>query len=143
MADGTLDENGFEAATRMGEAERERVPIPNAARFDQASGRIVVEFTNGAAFMVPARRLQGLEDATDSELAEVSLLGETGLHWESRDVDFRIAGLIAGIFGNGRFMEAARRGGEAKSEAKAAAARLNGLRGGRPRRTPEGGAKTG
>ena len=30
-------------------------PIPASARFDEASGRIVVDFTNGAAFMVPAR----------------------------------------------------------------------------------------
>lgn len=84
--------------------------------------------------MAPARQLQGLEDASDDELAEVELLGETGLHWQTRDVDFRIVGLMAGIFGNARFMEAARRGGKARSEAKAAAARENGRKGGRPRK---------
>lgn len=134
MGDFILDEDAFQAANRRGEDERSRSPIPASVRFDRPSRRIVVEFTNGAAFMAPARQLQGLEDASDDELAEVELLGETGLHWETRDVDFRIVGLMAGIFGNARFMEAARRGSEARSEAKAAAARENGRKGGRPRK---------
>lgn len=59
-----------------------------------------------------------LEGLSDDELAKVELLGETGLHWKTRHVDFRIVGLMAGIFGNARFMEAARRGGEARSEVR-------------------------
>lgn len=135
MADEVIDEAEFAAATRAGEAERAGRPVPSSVRFDRASGRIVVEFTNGAAFMVPARQLQGLEKASDAELEDVSLLGETGLHWDALDVDFRISSLMAGVFGNARFMEAARKGGEARSEAKTAAARRNGQKGGRPRRT--------
>ncbi len=87
--------------------------------------------------MVPARSLQGLEDATDDELSEVELAGETGLHWESKDVDFTIAGLMHGIFGTGAFMEAQRRGGQSRSEAKTAASRANGAKGGRPRKSTQ------
>lgn len=133
MADFPLiDEAVYEAATKRGEEERAKSAIPEAVHFDKDSGRIVVEFTNGSAFMVPARNLQGLQEATDEELSEVELLGETGLHWETLDVDYRIAALMAGTFGNAQFMEAGRRGGEARSEAKAAAARENGRKGGRP-----------
>src|SRR5690606_19911056 len=96
-----------------------------------------VEFTNGAALLVPARSLQGLEDASDAELAEVELAGETGLHWESRDVDFTIAGLMRGIFGTAQFMYAQRKGGQSRSPAKAAASRTNGAKGGRPRKADQ------
>ncbi|WP_224001885.1 DUF2442 domain-containing protein [Aureimonas sp. SA4125] len=131
MGEFVLTDEMVEAARAAGAASRE--PVPTAVRYDRSNGRIVVEFANGSGFMVPARSLQGLQDATDEELAEVELLGQTGLHWESRDVDFRIAGLMAGIFGTARFM--GRKGGEATSEAKVAAARRNGMKGGRPKKT--------
>ncbi|OJT98956.1 MAG: hypothetical protein BGN83_17015 [Rhizobium sp. 63-7] len=115
--------------------ERNARPIPASVRFDAASGRIVVEFVNGAAFMAPARALEGLLDATDEQLAEVELLGETGLHWEGLDVDYSISGLMNGIFGSRTFMEAQRKGGLSRSPAKAAASRTNGAKGGRPRKT--------
>lgn len=135
MDEFVFEDRQYEEATRRGEEERANSPIPASVRFDEVSGRIVVEFTNGSAFMVPARSLQGLEDATNSQLTEVELLGETGLHWESLDVDYTIAGLMRGVFGNAKFMDAQRRGGRSRSEAKIAASRANGQKGGRPRKT--------
>ncbi len=135
MGEIILEDRHYEAATAQGDIERSRSPIPAAVRFDEASGRIVVEFTNGAAFMVPARAIQGLENATNAQLAEVELLGETGLHWESLDVDFTIAGLMNGVFGTAKFMDAQRRGGQSRSAAKIEASRANGAKGGRPRKT--------
>lgn len=121
-------------AKRRWETERAQRPVPVSARFDPSSGRIVVEFANGAAFMVPVRSLEGLTEATDEQLTEVELLGETGLHWETLDIDYSISGLMSGIFGSRAFMEAQRRGGRSKSPAKIAASRTNGARGGRPRK---------
>ncbi|WP_235918925.1 DUF2442 domain-containing protein [Aureimonas psammosilenae] len=89
------------------------MPLPKAVRYDAPSGRIVVDSVNGSSFMVPARALQDLENATDAELAEVELQGETGLHWETLDADFTIKGLMAGIFGTARFMQALREKSEA------------------------------
>jgi hypothetical protein len=94
-----------------------------------------VDFTNGASFMFPARAVEGLELATPTQLAEVELLGETGLHWENLDVDYTIIGLMNGIFGSNSFMQAQRRGGQSRSPAKAAASRANGAKGGRPKKT--------
>jgi hypothetical protein len=122
------------AAKIRWDTERAQRSIPASVSFDRTSGRILVEFINGAAFMVPARALQGLEEATDAQLAEVELLGETGLHWESLDVDYTISGLMNGVFGNKAFMEAQRRGGQSRSPAKVAASRANGAKGGRPRK---------
>ena len=64
------------------------------------------------SFMFPARSLQGLEDAKADQLAEVELLGETGLHWESLDADYTISGVMNGVFGTKAFMDARRRGGQ-------------------------------
>ncbi|MGA1801556.1 DUF2442 domain-containing protein [Rhizobium sp. HT1-10] len=129
ISDAELDE-----AKLRWKIERAHRPIPSSVYFDRTSGRIFVEFTNDAAFMVPARALEGLEGATDEQLSDVELLGETGLHWESLDVDYTIAGLMNGIFGSKAFMEAQSRGGKSRSPAKIAASRANGAKGGRPRK---------
>lgn len=122
------------AAKQRWESERAGRPIPASVRYDAASERIVVDFTNGASFLFPARAVEGLQRATPAQLAEVELLGETGLHWESLDIDYAIAGLMNGIFGTRAFMEAQRRGGQSRSPAKTAASRANGAKGGRPRK---------
>lgn len=94
--------------------------------------------TNGVAVMVPARSIEGLEKATAEQLAEVERLGETGLRWESLDVDFTIAGLMNGIFGTSKVMDAQRRGGQSRSAAKIEASRANGAKAGRPRKISQG-----
>ena len=99
-------EEAFAAASREGEEERAKLPLPQAVRYDAPSGRVVVEFVNGSVFTVPARALQDLQDATDADLAQVELAGETGLRWERLDVDFSIAGLMRGVFGTAAFMKA-------------------------------------
>ncbi|WP_275790179.1 DUF2442 domain-containing protein [Pararhizobium gei] len=116
------------------ETERAERPIPAAVRFDSLSERMIVDFTNGASFIFPARAVEGLERATTAQLAEVELLGETGLHWESLDLDYTIVGLMNGIFGTKVFMESQRRGGQSRSAAKIAASRANGAKGGRPKK---------
>ncbi|MGV8935984.1 MAG: DUF2442 domain-containing protein [Allorhizobium sp.] len=126
------------SAKQRWEEERAQRPIPASVRFNPRSERVILEFTNGAAFLFPARALQGLKDATPAQLAEVELLGETGLHWESLDADFSIAGLMNGIFGTKSYMDAQRRGGQSRSPAKTAASRANGAKGGRPRKSVEG-----
>ena len=117
------------------DAERAERPIPSSVRLDEPSERIVVDFTNGASFIFPARSVEGLEKATTAQLAEVTLLGETGLHWETLDIDYAISGLMNGIFGTKAFMDARRRGGQSRSDAKVAASRTNGAKGGRPKKS--------
>ncbi|WP_245372515.1 DUF2442 domain-containing protein [Rhizobium leguminosarum] len=76
----------------------------SAARYDQLTGRIVVEFDNGSTFTVPARSLQGLVDAPEGDIVEVELIGGTRLHWNCLAVDHEIALLVSGIFGTPEFM---------------------------------------
>jgi hypothetical protein len=109
-------------------------PRAASARYDRRLDRVVVELTNGCTFAFPPRLAQGLEGASDEELSQVEVLGAGyGLHWEALDADFTVPGLLAGIFGTGAYM--ARRAGRATSPAKAEAARRNGSKGGRPRKS--------
>lgn len=120
----------LDAARERGRAIERSSPLATSARYDAASGRLVVEFENGAAFMVPARLLQDLEQASDADLAQVELEFGYALRWDALDVDFTIPGLVAGLFGTASYM--AGRAGRARSAAKAASARKNGKKGGRP-----------
>ena len=95
---------------------------------------MIVDLENGCTFAFPPRLAQGLEAASDDQLAAVEILGRGyGLHWEELDVDLSLPGLMAGLFGTKAWM--VRRAGQATSVAKAAASRANGAKGGRPRKT--------
>ena len=111
-------------------------PRATAARYDPRSDRVVVELTNGATFAFPPRLAQDLDGADAGQLSEVEIAGAGfGLHWPSLDADLSIPGLLAGRFGTKAWMsELARRAGSVTSFAKAAAARANGAKGGRPRK---------
>ena len=125
-------------AERHGQKSLRTEPRARTVRYDRRTGRVHVELTNGCTFAFPARNAQGLERASDAELAQVEILGlGLGLHWEHLDVDLSVPGLLAGLFGTKAYMDRQRaaRAGAARSAAKAAAARRNGAKGGRPRRT--------
>ena len=129
-----LTDAQIDAAIERGRMARVAEPRAASARYDHALGRIVVELTNGCTFAFPPRLAQGLENATEEQLAEVEILGAGyGLHWEALDADLSVPGLLAGLFGTKAYM--ARLAGQTSSPAKAAAARRNGSKGGRPRKS--------
>jgi hypothetical protein len=126
----------IEQATKAGLSAMDE-PRAKAARYDAVRRQIIVELTNGCTFIFPADMGQGLANATNEELSDVQVLGQGfGLHWERLDADLNIASLVVGIFGSKSWMqELARRGGASTSVEKSAAARINGSKGGRPRKS--------
>ena len=131
-----LSDTEIDAARRRGDVLAGAEPRAAAARYDAVTGQVTVELTNGCTFTFPGRALEGLGEATDAALAEVEVLGSGyGLHWESLDADFTVPGLLMGLFGTRAWMarEQARHAGKTRSPAKAAAARANGKKGGRPK----------
>ena len=105
MADLTDDE--IDAALLRGRNARISEPRIVEARYDRLGGRMIVELTNGCTFLFPPRALEGLETASDDEIAAVEMLGGgSGLHWEVGGADYSIVGLLAGRFGTKSFMEA-------------------------------------
>ena len=128
-----LTDTQLEVALERGRQAQLSEPRAVKAHYSKARRRIVVDLNNGCTFAFPPDMAQGLQDATPEQLAQVQILGRGyGLHWEDLDADLSVPGLLAGIFGTKAFM--ARQAGKAKSPAKAAAARANGMKGGRPRK---------
>ena len=124
----------YENATRAGEEALKNEPRARKAWYDRASNRLVIDLINGSRIELPCNRIQGLKDADPDDIAAVTLTPfGMGLHWEKLDQDFSVAGLVRGIFGTKHWMAMlGRAGGRVSSKAKAAAARENGKRGGRP-----------
>ncbi|MBZ5663049.1 MAG: DUF2442 domain-containing protein [Acidobacteriia bacterium] len=96
---------------------------------------LILKLTDGRRHVIPREELQGLQSAPKDQIALVEIVGGgTGLHWPSLDVDFYVPGLLRGIYGTKKWMaEIGRSGGSVTSAAKKRAARVNGLKGGRPR----------
>ena len=129
MTDALID-----AALKHGQEVRSREPRATAVHYDRTLDRMIVALTNGCTFAFPPGLAQGLQSATAEQLAQVELIGAgSGLHWAALDVDLSIPHLLAGLFGTKAYM--ARQAGRATSAAKSAAARANGTRGGRPRKS--------
>jgi hypothetical protein len=128
-----LTDAQIEAANERGRIAQQTEPRAVSARYDAKAERIVVELTSGATFAFPPALVQGLCDATAQELAEIEVSpAGFGLHWPRIDEDYSVPGLLNGVFGTAKWMAA--RAGRTASPAKAAAARANGAKGGRPRK---------
>jgi len=110
-------------------------PRALSARYDRATGRIEIELHDRCLFAFPVDTAERLRGAPPAELERIEIVGDGyALHWETLDVHFTVAGLLAGRLGSRVWMrEHARRAGSVSTVAKARAARRNGLKGGRPR----------
>jgi Protein of unknown function (DUF2442) len=115
------------------------LPVVSAA-YDVATHAITIQFAKGVQVVIPRRLLQGLKDATPTQLKRIEIEGSgTGLVWPALGVAHYVPGLIAGLFGTRQWMaEIGRRGGVRRTDAKAVAARANGAKGGRPRKRATG-----
>jgi hypothetical protein len=127
------------AATARGDAIARDGTLAVAARYDVAARALQLTLANGCTVSIPADRIEGLADAPDAVRADIDISGiGYGLHWPKLDLDLSVPGLLAGLFGTVAWVksERARRGGASRSAAKVTAARTNGAKGGRPRKTP-------
>jgi hypothetical protein len=105
------------------------------AEYERKPDLLTLYLDDGVRVSIPRTSLQGLQDANAVQISKIEILGRgTGLHWPLLDVDHYVSGLLNHVFGTSRWMaELGRRGGSVSSTAKAAAARINGKKGGRPR----------
>ena len=106
-----------------------------SARYDRRSARIVINLNTGVQVTFPTRLAEGLAGASPSDLAKIEISpAGLGLHWPRLDADVYLPALLQGAFGSKHWIaaELGAAGGKARSRAKAAAARENGRKGGRP-----------
>lgn len=124
-------------AARAREARARRAGLrATAASYDRRTGRVMLELTSGYVFGFPTAAIPALDGASPEQLATVELSpGSSGLHWDALDVDLSVPGLLLASLGRSqRLSELARLAGQVTSPAKAAAARANGAKGGRPKK---------
>ena len=139
MAVATLnarDRERFARARTRGEAKAADPSAVVDASYDSIRDAFNLTFRSGGSMVIPRRMVPGLGRAPTSALQSVSVSpAGDALSWRSVDLDVYVPGLIERTFGT-RLLAAAsgRRGGRRKSKAKAAAARVNGAKGGRPRK---------
>jgi hypothetical protein len=122
------NEQAIRAAREADEVE----PRATAAIYDPDQALVFVHLRSGFAFGFPPERIPGLGKATGKQLSNVRISPSgDGLHWDGVDVDASLTGLMADALNLREW--APRIMGQVRSEAKAKAARKNGLKGGRPR----------
>ncbi len=127
----------------LAEAEQRMAAIREAghavsARYDRRRSRVVVGLNTGVELTFPTRLAEGLADASPDSLSEIEISpAGLGLHWPKLDADLYVPALLQGVFGSKRWMarQLGAEGGRARTEMKVAAARANGRKGGRPRKT--------
>ena len=119
------------AARAREKAEREAGLRAKTARYDRKVGRLVLELTNGYQLGIPVISLPALRNATQAELAAVEV-SDTGssIRIPTLDADYSVPGLVLALTAR----EVGRRGGQVRSKAKSLAAKVNGAKGGRPRK---------
>jgi hypothetical protein len=125
----------FAKASRAGRQAAKAAPRAASAAYRGRDQALHVELTNGAKFIIPVKLIPELQKAPVRDIRRVEVLGRGGgLHWETLDVDISVPGLVASVFEGPTWLaELGRVGGQRSSAAKAAAARKNGRKGGRPR----------
>lgn len=94
------------------------------------------EALEGVTLSVSARQLPPLAPLSDEQLAQVQVMSNGYvLYWREADIDFAVPGLIERMVGVRSQRAHMERIASINSEAKVAAARANGAKGGRPRKT--------
>ena len=128
----------FDRAKERGKERELNELRAKAALFDEDSNSIVIELLNGVKITLPSDSLVEFKNADPKLMAKVELSPSgNSLHWTELNVDFSIGAVIKDVFGKDVLTEHGRAGGSVSSEAKRIAARMNGLKGGRPRKIIE------
>lgn len=127
-------ERDWDAANQRGRETLAAGPLAESAYYDQPTGKVVIELNNGVGLHIPPALIQGIENATPADMAEIVIQARgLGLHFPRLDADLYVPALARGVLGTSAWMRSlGQKGGVSKSPAKAAAARRNGRLGGRP-----------
>jgi len=129
--------NLFELANRRGKVLRQSTPRAVSARYDRRSGRIVIQLSSNLEVSFSPRDAQGLEYATPAKLQDIQVTPSGfGIHFPKLDADLYVPAILEGFLGSKKWMAArlGQLGGRARSAAKRAASKRNGVLGGRPRK---------
>jgi len=112
-------------------------PRAVTARYNRRANRIVIQLSTRLEIAFSPQDAEGLEGAKPAELEPIEISPSGfGIYFPKLDADIYIPALLEGMLGSRSWMASRMglAGGQSISEAKANAARVNGQRGGRPRK---------
>lgn len=139
-----ISKTQFDAAKK---ADGDNGPLATGVRYRRTSRKLEVEYENGVILSVPVgiiQELQLVDGISQADLSDVCIWGGgRSIFFPRIDVSIWTPALFKGVFGTKAWMRELARGmASITSPAKAAAARENGKRGGRPRKPPEASGAT-
>jgi hypothetical protein len=119
------------AARQHREDERAKLVCASRVRYSPSSDTIKLTMLSGLEVIIPRRLVEEFTSVPRAVLARELTLGIGGdaVSVPSYDIDIAVIGLLRDLVG----ANIQRIGGRSRSAAKAAAARTNGRKGGRPR----------
>lgn len=95
----------IERARAAGQAQASSQRLAVAGYFDAESGKVIIQFENGAEFRFPSKLGLGLANASEAELSNIKISPSgLGIHWPDIDVGLSISHLLEGIYGTKRWM---------------------------------------
>ena len=121
----------FEAAKARGDGLL-RGPVAVAAHYDCGRDRVIIRLSTGVELGLSPGDVEGLEKTSAEDLQVIEIeAGGLAIRMPSIDADLYVPTLMAGVLGSRRWMARllGAAGGDARGEAKTAAARRRGHEG--------------
>ena len=131
----------YEEATERARSLQTSLPRAVRAYYDRAGQKLVIDLDSKLTLSFSPHDVQGLEQATPSQLKEVEISPSgCGIYFPRIDADLYVPGLLEGFLGSKKWMASrlGQLGGQSRSRAKKASSRANGRLGGRPRKSARG-----
>jgi hypothetical protein len=80
-------------------------PSAITAKYDRALDVILLGLDNGRRLVIPREDMQGLQAATESQIADIEIFGGTDISWPQLDLDHNLLSLLEGRYGSDEWMQ--------------------------------------
>ena len=101
-------EADIDAAMERAKNEPE-LPRALSGEYKPDSDVIVLHLDTGRRLVIPREELQGLQNATEAQIAHIEIFGGLDIAWPDLDLDHYLPSLIKGQFGSDRWMQSLER----------------------------------
>ena len=88
-------------------------PAAVSAEYDNRLDVVILHLDNGRRLVIPREEMQGLEDATEAQLAQIEIFAGQDIAWPQLDVDHYLPYLLEGSYGSEKWMQGLQRHGVA------------------------------
>ena len=135
-----ISDSEYAAALAAGRTESETEIRAQAVRYVSERDAVEIVTNRNAGFLIPRQWIGALQDVPTEELSKLEVWPDgSAIELEDRDVHISVHGLLTAILPAmlpSRTVAAifASRGGQATSSAKRLSSKVNGRKGGRPRK---------